>query len=51
MDQCSSGIVLNVLWSSSLEEDCHIKNGATSEVVPSLKGYYLSSTSNKPKRF
>jgi len=28
-----------------LEVDCHIKNGATSEVVPSLKGYYFSSTS------
>jgi len=45
INQCSRGIVLNVQWSSSLEGDCHIKNGATSEVVPSLKEYYLSSTS------
>jgi len=28
-----------------LEVDCHIKNDATSEVLPSLKRYYLSSTS------
>jgi len=39
---CSSSLLLEV--------DCHIKNGATSEVCPSevvlsLEGYYLSSTS------
>jgi len=45
INQCSRGIVLNVCCSSSLEGNCHIKNGATSEVVPSLKGYYHSSTS------
>jgi len=47
---CSGSLLLKV--------NCHIKNGATSEVfpmnnkiVPSMKRYYLSSTYIRSKRF
>jgi len=45
INQCSRGTVLNVCLSSSFRRELPHKNGATSEVVPSLKGCYLSSTS------